>query len=90
VTSPTVRRASTDEIHEIGDLIALTFNDLDAEAYLIPPLGDRRRVWSVLHSVPAACLRPRPHRGRRESRRIVSRCRLGRPPPRRHPPTAVP
>ncbi|GBG39238.1 GNAT family N-acetyltransferase [Mycobacterium montefiorense] len=48
-----VRRARQDEIDAVGALIALSFNDLDASAYLTPPLIDRPRVcgdYFTLHT----------------------------------------
>jgi hypothetical protein len=44
VTSPSVRPVHKDEIHAVGALVALSFNELDADAYLVPPLADRQRV----------------------------------------------
>lgn len=41
---PTVRRARKEEIDAVGALIALAFNDLDATAYLVPPLAERHRI----------------------------------------------
>jgi ribosomal protein S18 acetylase RimI-like enzyme len=42
--SPAIRPARQDEIPAVGALVALSFNDLDANAYLVPPLADRLRV----------------------------------------------
>jgi ribosomal protein S18 acetylase RimI-like enzyme len=42
--SPAIRPAREDEIAAVGALVALSFNDLDANAYLVPPLTDRLRV----------------------------------------------
>jgi ribosomal protein S18 acetylase RimI-like enzyme len=42
--TPTIRPAREDEIAAVGALVALSFNDLDANAYLVPPLADRLRV----------------------------------------------
>lgn len=51
--SPIVRRVDGDEVDSVGALIALAFNDLDADAYLVPPLDDRQRVcgdYFTMHS----------------------------------------
>jgi ribosomal protein S18 acetylase RimI-like enzyme len=44
MTSPSIRRARTDEFDAVGALVALSFNELDAVAYLVPPLDDRQRI----------------------------------------------
>ncbi len=41
---PAVRRVREDEIDAVGALIAVSFNDLDAYAYLVPPLAEREGV----------------------------------------------
>ena len=41
---PEIRPAREDEIPAIGHLISLSFFDLDADAYLVPPLDDRLPV----------------------------------------------
>jgi ribosomal protein S18 acetylase RimI-like enzyme len=42
--TPAIRPAREDELAAVGALVALSFNDLDANAYLVPPLADRLRV----------------------------------------------
>jgi ribosomal protein S18 acetylase RimI-like enzyme len=42
--SPEIRPARADELAAVGALVAWSFNDLDANAYLVPPLTDRLRV----------------------------------------------
>jgi ribosomal protein S18 acetylase RimI-like enzyme len=42
--SPDIRSARADELAAVGALVAWSFNDLDANAYLVPPLTDRLRV----------------------------------------------
>jgi ribosomal protein S18 acetylase RimI-like enzyme len=42
----TIRAAREDEIPAVGHLIAYAFNDLDADAYLVPPLEDRVTVMA--------------------------------------------
>jgi ribosomal protein S18 acetylase RimI-like enzyme len=42
----TIRPAREDEIPAVGYLIAYAFNDLDADAYLVPPLEDRVNVMA--------------------------------------------
>jgi ribosomal protein S18 acetylase RimI-like enzyme len=42
----TIRPAREDEIPAVGYLIAYAFNDLDADAYLVPPLEDRVHVMA--------------------------------------------
>lgn len=44
MTSPRIRPARKDEIDAVGALVALSFNELAAVAYLVPPLADRQRV----------------------------------------------
>lgn len=39
-----IRPAAEAEIAAVGALVALSFNDLDANAYLVPPPADRLRV----------------------------------------------
>jgi hypothetical protein len=46
VTEPTIRAARTAEIPSAGHLIAVAFNELDANAYLVPPLADRVPVMA--------------------------------------------
>jgi ribosomal protein S18 acetylase RimI-like enzyme len=41
VTEPAIRPARAAEIPALGHLIAVSFNDLDANIYLVPPLADR-------------------------------------------------
>ena len=43
---PTVRSAREDEIDAVSALIALSFDPLDASAYLVPPLSDQQRISS--------------------------------------------
>jgi GNAT superfamily N-acetyltransferase len=53
VLTNSVRRAGQDEIDAVGGHIAVSFNDLDANAYLVPPLADRLRVcgdYFALHT----------------------------------------
>ena len=40
-TEPTIRPALAAEIPAVGELIAVSFNELDANIYLVPPLVDR-------------------------------------------------
>lgn len=42
--SPAVRRARKDESDTVGALIALSFNDLDADAFLVPSVDERERI----------------------------------------------
>jgi ribosomal protein S18 acetylase RimI-like enzyme len=44
VIGPAVRRVREDEIDAVGALIAVSFNDLDADGYLVPPLAEREGV----------------------------------------------
>ena len=44
MTFPEIRPAREDEIPAIGHLISLSFFDLAADAYLVPPLDDRLPV----------------------------------------------
>jgi ribosomal protein S18 acetylase RimI-like enzyme len=44
VTFPDIRAARQDEIPAVGRLISHSFFDLDANAYLVPPLDDRLPV----------------------------------------------
>jgi ribosomal protein S18 acetylase RimI-like enzyme len=46
MTYPAVRPAGEDEIPAVGHLISYSFNELDANAYLVPPLDDRIRVMA--------------------------------------------
>jgi hypothetical protein len=39
-----IRSAEEHEIPAVGELIAVAFNHLDANAYLVPPLADRVEV----------------------------------------------
>jgi hypothetical protein len=41
VTEPAIRAARAAEIPDLGHLIAVSFNDLGANVYLVPPLADR-------------------------------------------------
>jgi GNAT superfamily N-acetyltransferase len=41
-----IRPARDEEIPAVGELIAVAFNDLAANAYLVPPLSDRVRVMA--------------------------------------------
>jgi ribosomal protein S18 acetylase RimI-like enzyme len=54
VTSPSIRPAHKDEIDAVGALVALSFNELDADAYLVPPLADRQRVCGNYFSLYTA------------------------------------
>jgi GNAT superfamily N-acetyltransferase len=40
-----VRGAHETEIPAVGALILLSFENLDSDAYLVPPLADRQRVY---------------------------------------------
>jgi ribosomal protein S18 acetylase RimI-like enzyme len=45
MTSPVIRPAAGQaELDAVADLVALSFNELDACRYLVPPLDDRQRV----------------------------------------------
>ena len=44
--SAAIRAARAAEIPALGELIAVSFNHLDANAYLVPPLADRVRVMA--------------------------------------------
>jgi ribosomal protein S18 acetylase RimI-like enzyme len=44
MTFPHIRPAREDELEAVGRLIAYSFNDLDANVYLVPPLDDRLPV----------------------------------------------
>jgi GNAT superfamily N-acetyltransferase len=44
VQGPIIRPARNDEIEAVGALVALSFNDLAANAYLVPPPADRQHV----------------------------------------------
>jgi ribosomal protein S18 acetylase RimI-like enzyme len=46
MTYPAIRPACEDEIPAVGHLISYSFNDLAANAYLVPPLDDRIRVMA--------------------------------------------
>ncbi|HEY0000712.1 MAG TPA: GNAT family N-acetyltransferase [Actinoplanes sp.] len=46
MTYPDIRPAREDEIAAVGQLISYSFNDLAANAYLVPPLDDRIRVMA--------------------------------------------
>jgi ribosomal protein S18 acetylase RimI-like enzyme len=46
VTEPTIRPALTAEIPTVGQLIAVSFNELGANMYLGPPLADRVPVMA--------------------------------------------
>jgi GNAT superfamily N-acetyltransferase len=43
---PAIRPALTAEIPAVGELIAVSFNELGANAYLVPPLADRVPVMA--------------------------------------------
>lgn len=43
---PEIRPAAEDELAAVGHLISLSFLDLAANAYLVPPLDDRLRVMA--------------------------------------------
>jgi GNAT superfamily N-acetyltransferase len=46
VSFPEIRPAREDEIPAVGHLISQSFFDLDADAYLVPPLDDRLPVMA--------------------------------------------
>jgi ribosomal protein S18 acetylase RimI-like enzyme len=46
VTQPEIRPARDEEIPAVGHLISHSFFDLDANAYLVPPLDDRLKVMA--------------------------------------------
>jgi len=46
VTDPTIRPALDEEIPAVGELIAVSFNELGANVYLVPPLADRVPVMA--------------------------------------------
>jgi ribosomal protein S18 acetylase RimI-like enzyme len=46
VTGPTIRPAGAGEIAAVGELVAVSFNELGANVYLVPPLVDRVPVMS--------------------------------------------
>ena len=46
MTYPEIRSAREDELAAIGHLISLSFFDLAADAYLVPPLDDRLPVMA--------------------------------------------
>lgn len=46
MTNPNVRSARKEEIAAVGALVALSFNDLDADAYLAPAPAEHQRVCS--------------------------------------------
>jgi GNAT superfamily N-acetyltransferase len=46
MTFPHIRPAREDELEAVGRLIAYSFNDLDANVYLVPPLDERVPVMA--------------------------------------------
>ena len=46
MTDPTIRPALDEEIPAVGELIAVSFNKLGANVYLVPPLADRVPVMA--------------------------------------------
>lgn len=46
MTDPTIRPALDEEIPAVGELIAVSFNELGANVYLVPPLADRVPVMA--------------------------------------------